>query len=393
MPQMSSSELLRVWTAAVVVATVSLGIPKSAGQAPQTVDAKLAVEIPSPKGFPPSYVNLKNSGVSSLFYDGSLRQVTGGDPNRRQPTALKFEYKVEGELVSITASVFYGDFDRQMTPVSLYNLPQEKVGTYSVGLGHSVTLFELEQFGLEPLTLSIVPAAPPPSVRPQTLSKAPSVRIEIIGEDRTFYKVAVHNLSAKAVTAVQLKMPEKNGGSGQVAEGGSHELIAPGTTYQLQYSIPHSGSTSTGEFIEDPPAPLLVLEAAFFADGSYEGDTEAAAEIGALQIGAETQRKQVDRLIAGVLADAKSDDDAKVARIRSAVAQLSEEPDAQMVENVRSQFPGLSDEALLQVRVSLKIGLNREKQSVEFGLKEYERNKTNLGGYTLAKWWNTWRKP
>jgi hypothetical protein len=361
----------------------------SSAQTPP-LDPMLAVEIPSHNGLPPSYVTLKGTGVSSLFYDGSLRRVTGGDPNRRQPTALKLEYKVEGELVLITASVFFGDFDRQTTPVSLYNLPSEKVGTYSAGLSQSVTLFELEQFGLEPLTLRVVPALPPFSVRPQTLSKAPSIRIEIIGEDRTFYKVALHNLSAKGVTAIHLDMPENGDGSGQRAEDRSHDLIAPGATYQLQFGIPHSGSVCNGKFVENPPSPLLVLEAAFFTDGSYEGDTQAAAEIAAQRIGFETQRQQVNHLIAAILTDGESGDDAKVARIRSAVAQLTEEPDPQMVENVRSQFPGLSDRAVQQVKVSLKVGLNDEKQSVTFGLKEFEQDKTKPGGHTLATWWNAW---
>ncbi len=375
------------------------------------LDAKFAVEIPRPQGLPPSYVTLGTRGYfSSFFYDAGLRRTTGGDPNRRQPTALRLEYKVERELVLIKASVFFGDFDRQTTPVSLYKLPSETVGTYSAGLSQSVTLSELVQFGLEPLTLRIVPASPPSSVRPQTFSKAPSVRIEIVGEDRTFYKVALHNLSAKGVTALSLDMPVKGGGGGQgagdwlhdlIVKGGGggqeasdwlHDLIAPGATYQLQFGIPHSGSMSTGHFVEDPPPPVLVLEAVFFTNGSYEGDPEAAAEIAAQRIGSETRRQQVDQLIAAIMADAQSDDDVKVASIRSAVAQLTEEPDPQMVENVRSQFPGLSDDAVQRVKVSLRVGLNNEKQSVTFGLDEFERRKAMSGGYTLATWWSKWRK-
>jgi hypothetical protein len=363
----------------------------SSAQTPP-LDAKFAVEIPSPKGLPPSYVALGSAQTSYLFFDGGLRRVTGADPKRRQPTALKLEYKLEGELAVITATVLFGDFDRQRTPDSLYNLPSERVGTYSAGLNQSVTLFELEQFSIEPLTLRIVPASPPPSARPQTFSKVPSVRIEITGEDRTFYKVALHNLSAKGVTALYLDMPETGGGSGQGAENGPNDLIAPGATYQLQFSIPHSGSMSNGRFVENPLPSLLVLEAACFADGSYEGDSQASAEIAARRIGAATQRQQVDRLLATILGDAESGDDAKVARIRSAVAQLTEEPDPQMVEKVRSQFPGLSEEAVQRVRGSLKVGLNREKQSVTFGLNEFERNRAKAGGYTLAAWWSTWQK-
>jgi hypothetical protein len=343
------------------------------------------VEILRAEGFPPSYVALEST-VSSLFYDGGLHRVTSSDPSRRQPTALKLEYKVEGEVVLITASLFFDDFDRQNTPVSLDNLPSQKVRTYSVALNQSVSLSEIEQFGLEPLTLKIVPAQPTASVHPQTMTKAPSVEIEITGEDRVFYKVVLHNLSTKGVAAVRVDVPEKDGAEGQIVGPGSHDLIAPGGTYQLLFSIPHSGKMFNGTFVETSPPPLLVLEAAYFTDGRYEGDTQAAAEIAAQRIGSEIQRQKVDHLIAAILADAQSDDDAKTARIRSEVAELNEEPDSQMVENVRSQFPSLTDHAVQQVRFSLKIGLNNEKQSVTFRLKEFEQTKATFHGYTLASW-------
>lgn len=361
------------------------------GQTPPQ-EPKFAVEIPSPGGFPSSYVTLAGNRVSSLFYDGSLPRKAGGDTNRRQPSALQLEYKVEGDVVLITASVFYGDFDRRATPVSLYNLPQEKVGSYSAELNDSIKLSEMERFGLQPLTLKIVPAQPASSVRPLTMSKASSIQVEIIGEDRTFYKLALRNLSTKAVTAVHVDMPEKDGGQGQTEDSESKDLIAPGATYQLQFSISRSGTTSNGSVVETPRPPSLVLETVLFKDGSYEGDTRVAAEITARRMGAGFQRQRVNRLIEAILADAQSDDDAKVARIHSEIAQLTEDPDPQLVESVRSKFPGLSEQALESVRFSLKVGLNREKQSVAFGLQEFERSTANSRNFTLAKWWSIWRK-
>src|SRR6266404_9234520 len=113
-------------------------------------EPKFAVEIPGPAGFPATHFTLTGNGASSLFYDQGLQRTTETDPTRSQPSALKLEYNVETDVVLITASVFFGDFDRQTTPVSLYNLPQQKVGTYSAKLNESVRLSEMEQFGLEP---------------------------------------------------------------------------------------------------------------------------------------------------------------------------------------------------------------------------------------------------
>jgi hypothetical protein len=247
-------------------------VGRSYSQTTPPVD-RFAVEIPQPQGLPPIYATVRSTGtISSLLYDGNLRRGTGGDPNRSRPTALKLDYSVEGELVLIKASVYFGDFDRQKTPVSLYNLPSEEAGTYSAGLDQSVTLSGLENFGLEPLTLKVVSAQPLTSIRPQVISKVRSVRIEITGEDRTFYKVAVQNLSTKGVAAFSVNMPGSGGSSIQRVDGGSKVLIPPGGTYQLMYAIPHSGRMRDGKFVEEPPPALMILEAATFSDGSYEGN-------------------------------------------------------------------------------------------------------------------------
>jgi hypothetical protein len=246
-------------------------VGRSYSQTPPHVD-RFAVEIPQPQGLPPTYATIRSTGTtSSLFYDGSLRWKTGADPNRPRPTALKLEYSVKGELVLIKASVYFGDFDRQKTPASLYNLPSEGAGSYHAGLGQAVTLFDLEKFGLEPITLRVVSAEPLPSLRPQTMSKVPSVQIEITGEDRTFYKVAVQNLSTKGVTAFSVSMPANGDSNIQRVGGAGKVLIPPGGKYELNFGIPHSGRMRDGKFVEDPPRKLMILETATFTDGSYEG--------------------------------------------------------------------------------------------------------------------------
>jgi hypothetical protein len=334
------------------------------------------VEIPGPSGFAPGYAVLAGNGHSSLIYnpgDSRLQRAAGADSNFRQPTCLKLDYKVEGETVLITASLYFDEFDRQTTPVSLYPLPQTKVGVYSAKLHESVTLSGMAQFGLEPLTLKIVPAQT--FTRPQTTSKAPSLRIEITGEDRMFYQVSVRNLSTQAVTAVFVDMPRKDGAGGLLNDIGTGDLIAPGATNSFPFGVP-----------KPEPMPLMVLETAFFKDGSYEGDVPTAMHIFAQRTGTEIQRERINRLVEATLADTALDDQAKIARIRSESAQLTEDPDAPMIARVTSQFPGIPN-----VETFLKIGLNNEKQSIGFGLKGFEQNKSP--GLTLAKWWSIWRKP
>ena len=252
-----------------------------------------------------------------------------------------------------------------------------------------MTLTGIEKFGLEPMTLRIVSAKPDAATRPQTVSKAPSVQIEITGEDRTFYHVALHNLSTKVVTGFTVDLPRKDGSSNQ-SESGPH-VIAAGATHHFQFSIPVTGWRTTAGYVGDPPPLTMVLEAAIFDDGSFEGDVDAAAEMGAGQLAREIQQQRSVAIIDAIVADAGTDDVAKVARIRSAVASLTEEPEPQMFETLRAKFTGLSDPSLKRAGMWLKSGLRQGKQSMGFALDDFERARTAYAhvGFTLAIWWNS----
>lgn len=357
--------------------------------------AKFAVEFPGFDGHPPNYVVLTGNGISSLAYDGSLRRVEGAKGLTRQASALKLEYKVEGESVVITATVFFGDFDRQTTPVSLYNLPQERVGSYSAGLNESVTFRELEKYGLEPLTLRVV--APPTSDAPRarTMSRSPSVQMEIVGGEGSSYELDLRNLAAKGVTAFHINDGSESGGTGMETAGGSRVLIAPGARYQVKYQTGRSGTTVNGRYVEDPPPSLVVLSAVLFEDGSYEGDANTAAQMAGHYVGLVIQRARIESLVGATLADYRSDDDAKIARIRAEVGQLTEEPDVPMVERVRLEFPSLPSSTVQWAQSGLRIGLDNEKQTMTFLLKEFEGNRENFrrNGTTLAKWLGMRERP
>jgi hypothetical protein len=362
---------------------------------------KFAVEMPHREA-PSEYVTLRgDTGVSSML-DGEeyLRPIAGGVPNKGHPSALNLEYKVEGESVHIAATVFYGDFDiDNATPESRRNIPHKQAGVYSGKLNDSVRLAGMARVGLEPLTLKIVPAKGPASVRPQTISRAPAIQMEIIGEDRTFYEVALRNLSTMAVTAFHIDMPEKDGGGALTSELDPRGVIEPGGTHLLSFGIPHSGRVSNGVFVGSAPPMSLVLEAAVFKDGSYQGDVQAAAEIAASRIGREIQRQRVDVLIEAILADGQADDNARVKGIRSGIAQLAEEPDADMVASVRSRFPGLSEQALEEAKRGLKTGLHNEKWLLTSSLQNFEHANSPLSWFRraphrtdrLALWWSDWK--
>ncbi len=354
-------------------------------------EPQFALELPSLRGFPPRYVVL-GCGRGMTFLSGpSLRRAASADPNQTQPTALKLEYAVEGALVRITGSAVFGD--PQATPGRLHNARSEPVGTYSGALDQSITLGEMERLGLEPLTLKIVSAKPPVSTRPRTLSKAPSLQIEVVGEDRVSWDLAVRNLSAKRVTAFSLVMPSANGPVRRVVGHRPGGIIAPGETYRYRFGYSHTGRFVNGKYVADPLPTLLVLRAALFQDGSYEGDPASAAPMVARRMGVRVQRERIDRLVGEVMDDpAAGDDAARMARIRSAVDKLPEDPDPRMTEELRSRFPGLPEEVESVLDPAIRRGLADAKQSLVLQLQGIERLQKAGHGLTLAQWWERWRQ-
>src|SRR5439155_15653029 len=85
----------------------------------------------------------------------------------------------------------------------------------------------------------------------------------------------------------------------------------------------------------------FILKAALFADGSFEGDAAAAATLAVPQIASEIQRRHLYALMDDILADPSRDDAAKLARTRSELSKLYENPEPAILEQIQLRFPGL----------------------------------------------------
>jgi hypothetical protein len=363
------------------------------GAQPPTDHGRFAVEIRSTDGLGPSNVTIPDASnyvTSSLFYGSSLHRITNAPAGTDQPSALRLEYKVEGDTVFITATVFYGDFDLQNTPSSLEKLRRQTLATHSGKLNDSVVFPELEQVGLEPVTLRIVTAQSESPYRPLTRSDAPSVQMEYAPFDRTFGTVTLHNLSSKAVNAFRVGSSDETGSGDGMEEdkGGLPMLIAPESSYQIRMGVPHSGRPVKGTFVEDPQPQYVILQSVLFADGSYEGEAQFAAEMAAREFGAKVQRLRINRVAEPILADGSLNDESKIDRIRAAIQQLSTSPDAETVAQFHAQYPAFPEDALTKAESYLGRAMKSENESMDHLIQEnepmFQQNRQRL---TLARWW------
>lgn len=143
----------------------------------------------------------------------------------------------------------------------------------------------------------------------------------------------------------------------------------------------------------------LVLSAAIFDDGSYEGDVRTAAELAAYQIGEQIQFERIKRLADEVIAG-PTDDDGNAALMEAKIRNLDEKAEPWMFELLTKEFPTLSgpvNDALKHhlpywfVDHWLAGGLSRVKwhtinnKLAGFKFLKYD---TRNPRPTLYQWWN-----
>ncbi len=165
-------------------------------------------------------------------------------------------------------------------------------------------------------------------------------------------------------------------------------MIAPSSSHQTRIGIPHSGKTINGTFFEDPPPQYMVLESVLFADGTYEGDAQSAAEMAARVFGAQVQLARIERLAEPILANDGLDDEAKIAHIRAAIQQLSDRPDSEQIAQFHAQFAKVPADLLTHAEHIVGLAMKDETGSMDHLFEENEPMfLQHRSHFTLGQWW------
>ena len=347
------------------------------------------------RNFPPRFANLPEAGgLSSLmFVNASQHSEPGheaGNVEKTEASAIELVCKLNGDAVALTATVVFGPFDIANSSPSLEGHATQKIGTYSLHLNESIVLQEMEQFGLQPWTIKIVNAQVPTPDSLPTVNEVPSIQPEILGQDREGYRISLHNLSSLAVTAFLVETTLDHNSAFQESNDRG-VLIAPSAKHEFRLFCDTSGSEISSGISLEPPTCALVLKAALFADGSYEGDASAAADLAARAVAAQFQKRRVRELIDNILADSSLDDTSRLASIRSELPKLFEKPDPAILQQIQLRFPGLAPTRLGSVNASIVAELAFEKKGAARSLEEFEKlPKQGPSSRSLTQWWSAW---
>jgi hypothetical protein len=280
--------------------------------------------------------------------------------------------------------VVFGAFDKSGS-TSIAGHPQQTLGDYSVRLNDSIVLEKMADYGLHPWTIKVVPA----QTKLANLSRVPSIQIEVASQDLYGYDVKLHNISSRAVTnlVVSNSLHDPNNLMGFIARGSDGPpIIEPGATHEMRYPCAPSEHATSDDAASSAPPCMFVLDAALFADGSFEGDARTAARMDSSLLAEESQRQRIRQLVQSILADPSVPESSRTARIRSELDNLSAQPDPAIFDQLRLKFPSLLSRELPSLNADAKTALANERALALHSLEQFESSHRAPSTVALSQW-------
>jgi hypothetical protein len=192
------------------------------------------------------------------------------------------------DQVRVDVSVLRGSPHQKEDPVETVYVTREQ----------PVRAERLREFGVEPVTFSLVPLKPTMLTPPQVVNKTAGLdvaHIESVMDVRRGYRVSIRNLTTKPAVMFFLKAytdsrfawsnrQDQQDGSAVIAPGDTFVLAAPGT----------SGNIASDAGWAPSSIDTIELTAVLWDDGSFEGDAQEVESALLSYIG---RRAQLDRVV------------------------------------------------------------------------------------------------
>jgi len=268
--------------------------------------------------------------------------------------ALQIDHAVDGADVTVTVSLLYG---RPHTE-------RVQVATVRVTADGPVRVEALTAFGLEPVTLSIVPVAPslayPMSV--VCASGQLDVRVDPVAPDLPAYRVTAVNLSPRALMAFNYELyrgDEKIAGGRRKMD--RNEMLAP-SQGEHTFELPAAGRAAADR--DDarawPAMDRFVVTSVLWDDGMVEGDPDMATSERALAAGRALQIARILDLLREAANPARP---GTPAELRAAFTALPVDGNGRDAERLHASLPDPSLVPIGRVYQSLRAGLVHARMS------------------------------
>ena len=333
------------------------------------------LEITYLKGAPPAYERVRLPGSKARGdWFGRFGHVANWQlPDGGQPIlAVRISNRLrKDETIRVRVSVMRGE---------KYMDTEETVATYDLRENEKVVVEPLKDFGVEPFELRPFKTEPLAANQPVALNKTTSLEvigIEQVASDTPEYKLTLHNLSAKTVSALYVDITDEQrrvvSGMPQGLEG--RPLMLAGETTQIRLPLAvRAGGKTGGAYGPTVPTPQqFVIRLAIFGDGTTEGISEREIESGAgfesVRWGEKIALQRALPLFAAALGSTVSADG--LSSFRSQLEEVDLKLEEVELAELQKRFPTIDAKAL---REWGEFGIHFMRKQILDQLEHFESN-------------------
>ena len=223
---------------------------------------------------------------------------------------------------------------------------------------------------------------------PALSSKVPSIQIALAHDDSRsppslfhdqetqYCSVMLHNLSSRGVVAFVLSDGEDPlagiAWSRETRGTRDHPAIRPrGDSQKELFTFGQAGPVRRQQ---------IIIAAAIFSDGSYEGDMHVAAKLKGQEFGAFTLHRLIKPAVDRIVQEQSMDDEARTARIKDTIFHIPSQPKGAASQSLQTQFPDLP---MQEVVADLADGLDAAKNNLWGELYGSMQDHVSLAEWTL----------
>jgi len=360
------------WAAEVLVfALSSLQAPaRSIAQPPAQGDAVIPATVALVETWPDGRTNyeLTSSRRASMWTPGFPRVDGYKLPEGATPGyAVQFVRVLVGRDIKVDVSVLLGSAQQPGVPVA----------SVVISPGSHVVIDGLAKFGVQPVTLSMVEAAPMTPYLPTVVSVSPQIEIanvELLNAPYPGYRITLRNLGSRGASNVHIQSyrGEDKALSGLKRADDGRPMMKPGGSYTFDMNLTSGGAngfTTPGTWTPRP-IDLIEFDSVRWDDGTYDGNPPFP---------------HVDALI-----ESESGRRLQLRRIIDALRRTLAEPSSglELLVSARKRIDALTDAEPDQLDAA-KLAMRSTKAVVRADIARFERDQSTQPTTSAVVEWLT----
>jgi hypothetical protein len=340
-----------------ILFTVGLTVPATNAHAQDNpAPTRLALEVTFYPGKKPAYETVPgaDSKPSGAWFGMFARTASWQAPAGAPPAeAVRVISRVEGDAVRVTVSILSGSKAWEN---------EQPVGNYLIRETEKISIDDLKRFGIEPFQIKLVRVNPNLlPVPPVSLNGIESlVVINSMAKETTLpsYRIILHNQSNKNIVALGVNL--MTGGKAQLTSKprgiDGQPLIPAGKDYWLTVAAPNRAEDTPGGYVPTSPTDQqIVIKAAMFDDGTYEGDAETAVVVKGYQAGEKMVLPRLIPLLETALNSSSTDLKEALRKLESEVSSVATDADPKIIRTISSEFPSSSDAKSKEIKETMEF--------------------------------------